>query len=37
MRLKTLVDKVHTSSILNIEEISIFGRNNSMGSDSSGL
>jgi hypothetical protein len=26
MRLKTLVDKVHTSSVLNIEEISIFGK-----------
>jgi hypothetical protein len=24
--LKTLVDKVHTSSVLNIEEISIFGK-----------
>jgi hypothetical protein len=36
MRLKTLVDKVHTSSVLNIEEISIFGKT-TMGSDSSGL
>jgi hypothetical protein len=31
MRLKTLVDKVHTSSVLNIEEISYLWKNNSMG------
>jgi hypothetical protein len=37
MRLKTLVDKVHTSSVSNIEEISIFGRQLYGRSDSSGL
>jgi hypothetical protein len=31
MRLKTLVDKVHTSSVLNIEEISYLWKDNSMG------
>jgi hypothetical protein len=36
MRLKTLVDKVHTSSVLNIEEISYLWKD-SMGGDSSGL
>jgi hypothetical protein len=31
MRLKTLVDKVHTSSVLNIEEISYLWKDNSRG------
>jgi hypothetical protein len=37
MRLKTLVDKVHTSSVLNIEEISYLWKKQLYGSDSSGL